>query len=82
MIITEQERQKLLKNLPPDFRNKVVRITGCSPNTVTNVLHKGHENLEVAEALHQVAKDYSKSKKRVRANISKLPDHTDKAKAA
>lgn len=57
MVIRDKIRQKVLKYLPDNYRQIVAQRVGCHPNTVANVLHHGHNNLDVAHALLQLAQE-------------------------
>ena len=79
MIITKQEREKLLPNLPRDFNKQVCQLTGCHPNMVSKVFLHEHDNIEIAEAIYEVASENLKRRQRLQSRISKLPA---KSKAA
>lgn len=72
MIITDKLRSKILPHLPRDFRKQVVAATGCHENTVSDVLHKQQENLEVAEALVNIAHIHKRKKQSLRRRINSL----------
>lgn len=79
MIITEQIRNKIIPNLPRDFSKQVQELTGCSANTVTNVLKHQSSNYEVAKALINIAAIHSKKLKKLKKKALELDT---KAKAA
>lgn len=63
MVIDDNTRKKLLFLLEGvNYRQIISDKCHCHPNTVSNVLLKGHDNLEVATALINLGKE-QKSKK-------------------
>jgi hypothetical protein len=62
MVINAKIRKNLIDLLPKNYRQIIAEQVGCHPNTVYNVLHHEHPNLDVALALLQLGKDQKEAK--------------------
>lgn len=77
MLTTKQLQKKLKSLLPSDYRKQVVdrlREKGIEvhPNTVYNVLHGKHTNIEVANEIVELATEQQALHKQMDKNLKQL----------
>lgn len=77
MLIDDKTRKKLIDLFKGvDYRKIVSERANCHPNTVTNVLMKGTDNITVAKELLKLGRETkaekSKGKKQIRSIAAQL----------
>ena len=73
MSITKKESKKLKAVLPRGWSKIIAEKTGVHVNTVLNVMNRGHDNLEVYEAIVILAEQTAKLNQRIRNRALKIP---------
>ena len=73
MEITPKIRAKLLLLFEGvNYRQIVAERAGCHPNTVSNVLHNGHSNADVALHLLQLGQEIKQKQEADKAQVIAL----------